>query len=61
MPRDTSGSIPLKETNNHKQGRDGSRVTENKGPAAGGGGLGGNPTKGGGINRPTQGGSSTGA
>lgn len=54
------GQIPLKETNNHKQGRDGSRVRDFKGPAAGGGAAGGNPTKSGGINRPTQGGASNG-
>lgn len=58
MPRETSGSIPLKETNNHKQGRSGSAVDKFMGPAAGGNRR--NPTKSGGINRPTKGGSSNG-
>ena len=53
------GQIPLKEKNNHKQGRAGSRVEEFPGPAAGGNRV--NPVKSGGINRPTKGGSSTGA
>lgn len=55
MPRDTSGNIPLKEHNNHKQGRTGSKVDSFEGPAVGGAGKHSNPTMGGGINRATKG------
>jgi hypothetical protein len=49
--------VPLKETNNHKQGRSGSGTPMKKGPAFRGGSVSGNnPTSGGGINRPLKGG-----
>lgn len=43
-----------KESNNHKQGRSGAKVGMKRGPAAGSSGS-PNPTKGGGINRSTNG------
>jgi hypothetical protein len=46
------GSIPLKETNNHKGGREGSGTPKIGGPVHPGKR---NPTSGGGINRPTKG------
>ena len=44
----------MREKNNHMQGRSGSGIKKNKGPAYGGS-TGGNKTKGGGINRATKG------
>lgn len=44
--------IPLKESNNHKQGRSGSGTLIHKGPV---GATPGNKTRSGGINRATQG------
>lgn len=55
MPRDTSGSIGLKEKNNHKMGRTGSGVEQFLGPAVQGLGKRSNPVKSGGINRATEG------
>lgn len=46
-------SIPLKETNNYKGGRSGSKCPVKSGPVEGG--IKHNPTKGGGINRATKG------
>lgn len=45
--------VPLKETNNFKQGRSDSKCKITMGPAAGQ--KPGNPTSGGGINRATKG------
>lgn len=45
--------VPLKETNNHKQGRTGSKVKETSGPAVGH--ASGNRTKRGGIMQGTRG------
>jgi hypothetical protein len=50
-----SAKAPMKETNNHPQGRTGSATPQKKGPAAPGGSLKSNKTSGGGINRPTKG------
>jgi len=55
MPRATSGNIPLKEHNNHMQGRTGSATEKFEGPAVGRQNKRMNPTKGGGINRATKG------
>ena len=44
--------IPLKESNNHKQGRSSSGTLKHKGPV---GATPGNKTSGGGINRATKG------
>lgn len=49
-----SDQIPLKEMNNHKQGRSGSETMKMWGPAVGSAKQ-GNPTSNGGINRPTKG------
>jgi len=49
-PRGAAG--PLKETNNHKQGRSDAKVGMKAGPATGRGQ--GNSTSGGGINRATK-------
>ena len=49
-PKGAAG--PLKETNTHKQGRSDAKVGMKPGPATGRGQ--GNPTSGGGINRPTK-------
>jgi hypothetical protein len=45
--------VPLKESNNHPQGKSGSKVPIKKGPATGRRGH-VNPTKRGGIYRPTK-------
>ena len=45
--------VPLKEINNHPQGRRGSKVKTVSGPAVGH--ASGNPTKRGGIMQPTRG------
>lgn len=55
MAQNTS-RVPVKEQNNHKQGKSGAKVPMKPGPAAGKKGV-VNPTKGGGIYRPTKGGS----
>lgn len=47
------GEVPLKETNNYKQGRSGAGTHKIKGPAVGH--TSGNKTQGGGINRATKG------
>ena len=47
------GKVPLKERNNHSQGRSGGGTPMKSGPAVGK--TSGNATKGGGINRPTKG------
>ena len=43
--------VPVKETNNHKQGRSGGKVMTNSGPAVGS--TSGNPTAGGAIHKST--------
>ena len=50
-----AGKVPLKEHNNHPQGRSGAKVPEKMGPAVGGASKHKNPTKSGGINRATKG------
>jgi len=45
--------VPYRETNNHKQGKTGSKVKTVNGPANGH--ASGNPTKGGGVMQPTRG------
>ena len=59
LPKGPKGSVAESftggmETNNYKQGRSGSKVEMKGGPAKGNSGT-PNPTKGGGINRATQG------
>lgn len=46
-----AGKVPLKESNNFKQGRSGSGAKKISGPV---GGVKKNPMMGGGINRPTK-------
>lgn len=53
MSRDME-KVNFKETNNHKQGRSGSETPKKPGPAKGNRGI-VNPTKSGGIFRPTKG------
>lgn len=55
MAQNTS-KVAYRETNNHSQGKSGAKVPMKKGPAAGNSGM-KNPTKSGGIYRPTKGGS----
>jgi len=49
-----AGKVSLKETNNFKGGRSGSKVPEKMGPAVGGASKHKNPVRGGGINRATK-------
>jgi len=56
MAGQSAGKAKFREINNHSQGRSGSKVERKPGPAKGNRGV-VNPTKSGGINRPTRGGS----
>jgi len=57
MSGQSAGKTKYQERNNHPQGRSGGKVRTIPGPAVGksGGRKSGNPTKGGGIYRPTKG------
>jgi len=55
MAQNTS-KVAYREINNHPQGKSGAKVPMKPGPARGKRGV-VNPTKSGGINRPTRGGS----
>jgi len=50
-----ASKVPYREINHHPQGRSGGKVPMKPGPAKGNRGV-VNPTKSGGINRPTRGG-----
>lgn len=55
MAGQSAGKTKFREINNHKQGRSGAKVPMKPGPARGRRGV-VNPTKSGGIHRPTRGG-----